>query len=176
MKAFVLPALGLAVAGGIGLAALPVQTAQAQSSAWGYFVPESGPIQAGVQSPEGGQLILKCDEPGKGEVFAVIVSPEQLRPASNRPQVRPLWLKFDDGSRDEDGWRHYENSVTALNTRRDRTLVQFLRDLADASTLEVRLEPSDGNPVLLNFQVAGAREAIARVFESCEDENFIEES
>lgn len=170
MKAYIVPAMAAA---GIAALAIPVATS-AQSSAWGYYEPDDEPMQAGVQSSDGGQLILKCDDTGKGEVFAVVVSPNRLRPSTNRPQVRSLWIRFDDGPRKEERWRYYEQSVTALNTSRDQTLVDFLNGMADANMVEIRLEPADGPPFELNFQVTGARDAIARVFESCEDENFVE--
>lgn len=149
--------------------------AQAQGgSAWGYFESDNAPLQAGVVSPEGGQLILKCDEPGDGSVFAVIVSPEQLRPSTTRPQVRALWLQFDDGNREEVRWRYYERSVMALNTRRDRNLEPFLAEMVDADTLEVRFDPEDTQPFNITFNVTGARDAINRVFESCEDDSLID--
>ena len=170
MKAYVVPALAVA---GIAALAAPSQSS-AQSSAWAYFEPDGAPLQAGVQSADGGQLILKCDETGEGEVFAVVVSPSRLRPSTNRPQVRSLWIRFDDGPRKEERWRYYEQSVTALNTSRDQTLVDFLNGMADANMVEIRLEPADGPPFEVNFQINGARDAIARVFESCEDENFVE--
>jgi hypothetical protein len=149
--------------------------AQAQgASAWGYFEADGAPLQAGVVSPEGGQLILKCDEPGEGSVFAVIVSPQPLRPSTTRPQVRALWLQFDDGNREEVRWRYYDTSVMALNTRRDRNLEPFLRNMVDADQLEVRFDPADSQPFNISFTVTGAREAIDRVFESCEDDSVLD--
>lgn len=149
--------------------------AQAQtSSAWAYFESDNAPLQAGVVSPQGGQLILKCDEPGEGSVFAVIVSPQQLRPSTTRPQVRALWLQFDDGNREEVRWRYYDQSVMALNTRRDRNLGPFLREMVDADRLEVRFDPADSQPFNISFTVTGARDAIDRVFESCEDESVLD--
>lgn len=144
--------------------------AQAQrGSAWGYFETDGAPLQAGLTSPEGGQLILKCDETGDNSVFAVIVSPQELRPSTTRPQVRSLWLQFDGGNREEVRWRYYESSVMALNTRRDRNLMPFLEQMVDAENLEIRFDPEDTQPFNITFNVSGAREAIERVFESCED-------
>lgn len=144
------------------------------ASQWGYFEADGAPLQAGLVSPEGGQLILKCDERGEGSVFAVIVSPERLRPSTRRPQVRSLWLQFDNGSRDEFRWRYYEQSVMALNTRRDRNLEPFLRELVEADRLSVRFDPDGTPPFNISFTVTGARAAIDRVFESCEDENVLD--
>lgn len=160
-------------AGAALLACASVTQAQG-TSAWGYFEADGAPLQAGLVSPDGGQLILKCDEPGDGSVFAVIVSPQRLRPSTTRPQVRALWLTFDGGNREEVRWRYYEQSVMALNTRRDRNLEPFLREMVGADTLEVRFDPADGQPFSINFPVSGAREAIDRVFTSCEDDNVLD--
>lgn len=161
------------LAGTAMLACASVSQAQG-TSAWGYFETEGAPLQAGLVSPDGGQLILKCDEPGDGSVFAVIVAPQRLRPSTTRPQVRSLWLQFDDGNREEVRWRYYEQSVMALNTRRDRNLEPFLREMVEADTLNVRFDPADGSPFGINFTVTGARDAIDRVFESCEDESVLD--
>lgn len=161
------------VAGAALLACASVTQAQG-TSAWGYFEAEGAPLQAGLVSPDGGQLILKCDEPGEGSVFAVIVAPQRLRPSTNRPQVRALWLQFDGGNREEVRWRYYEQSVMALNTSRDRNLEPFLRELVDADTLNVRFDPADGQPFSINFTVSGARDAIDRVFASCGDESVLD--
>jgi hypothetical protein len=56
-----------------------------------------------------------------------------------------------------------------MNTRRDTTLPPFLADLVTASRLEVELQPVDGSPFQLEFDVAGAREAVERIFASCGD-------
>ncbi len=149
----------LAMAGGV----------QAQGSQWAYFQGENGLLQAGVQAAGGEQLILKCDERGDGEVFAVIFSPTRLKPPSSRPQPRPVRMRFDGGRVIEDSWRHYEQTAMALNTRRDRTLPPFLNNLVDANDLQVFLDPVDGTRIEVNFHVSGAREAIARVYASCED-------
>lgn len=156
------------------IAAVSAAAQDAPASQWGYYEPEGAPMQAGVASPEGGQLILKCDERGEDTVFAVIVSPSRLRPPSDRPQVRSIFLRFDGGSREEFRWRYYDTSVTAINANRDSTLQPFLNSMADANTLEVRLDPTDGAPVELNFPVTGARDAFRRIFESCGDTNFVE--
>jgi hypothetical protein len=42
------------------VAATPA-AAQEQPSAWQYFEPDGGTVQAGVVNAQGAQLILKCD-------------------------------------------------------------------------------------------------------------------
>jgi hypothetical protein len=141
----------------------------APQSVWAYFEGEGGLMQAGVQNAQGAQLIFKCDEAGDNTVYAVVFSPTRLRPPGPRPQVRPLTLRFDDGARDTFTWRYYDQTVVALNTRRDSTLPPFVAELVNATRLEVGLQPVDGSPFQLNFTVTGAREAIDRVFASCGD-------
>jgi hypothetical protein len=141
----------------------------APQSAWAYFEGANGLMQAGVQNAEGAQLIFKCDESGANTVYAAIFSPSRLRPPGPRPTVRPLSLRFDDGPRDTFTWRYYDQTVVAMNTRRDTTLPPFLADLVTATHLEVELQPVDGSPFQLEFDVAGAREAVERIFTSCGD-------
>ena len=162
--------------GAAGLLAGVAMTAQAQQSAWGYFEAEQETdgvrlLQAGVVGQDGAQLILKCDEPGENTVLTAIAVPEQIAPPQSRPSLRPVKLQFDDGPVEQVQWRYYPNSVVALNTRRERTLEPFITDLADAQNLEVTLEPVDGVPLELEFNVTGARDAITRVFERCGDVN-----
>lgn len=166
MTARLIAAAGAALAM-IGIPALAQDTAP--ESAWAYFEGEGGLMQAGVQSADGAQLIFKCDEAGANTVYAAIFSPSRLRPPSSRPQVRPLALRFDDGPRDTFTWRYYDQTVVALNTRRDNTLPPFVADLVNATHLEVQLHPIDGSPFEIDFTVTGARDAINRIFESCGD-------
>lgn len=150
----------------VSLACAP--SAHAQESAWGYFE-ENGILQAGLQSAEGHQLMLKCNEAGDRSVFAVFYTPVALGAPSTRASMRDITLRFDDGSPDTRSWRYYQFTVEALNTRRDQQLPLFLTRLADAQNLKVRLAPVDGSPQNLEFTVAGAREAIGRVYEACGD-------
>lgn len=143
--------------------------ATAQTSAWAYFESEGGLLQAGVQTANGEQLIFKCDERGDGKVVAVIYTPARLKPPAARPQPRPVRMRFDAGATQVESWPYYEQTVMALNTRRERQLPPFLTNIADAHAFEVVLDPVDGSPIEITFQVTGAREAIARVYESCGD-------
>ncbi|MCB5424891.1 hypothetical protein H0274_06465 [Altererythrobacter sp. CC-YST694] len=151
-------------------------TAQAQESNWGYFQDETETkgvrlLQAGVVAENGAQLILKCEEPGETKVIAVVVTDVNLTGARPRPPERPVFLRFDNGGPKEVRWFYYPNSVIATNTKRNPLIGPFITQLADAKTLEVRLEPEKGSPVQLHFNVTGAREAIGRVFENCKDKN-----
>src|SRR5690606_15632833 len=153
------------------LVAVPA-AAQDQASAWQYYEPEGGTLQAGVVNARGAQLILKCDKPGKGEVFAVVVTPEKQVPPSNQPFVtRALELRFDAGAPVEDRWRYYENSVVAIDQKPTIALTRFLNGLADAAKVRVRTNPERARYVEAEFDVSGARDAITRVYESCRDTN-----
>ncbi len=153
----------------VALAAAPA-AAQNQASPWQYFEPAGGTLQAGVVNAQGAQLILKCDKPGKGEVFAVVVTPEkQVPPTNNRFVTRALELRFDADAPIEDRWRYYENSVVAIDQKPTIALTRFLNELADSSKVLVRTNPERARYVEAEFNVTGAREAIGRVYTSCQD-------
>jgi hypothetical protein len=155
----------------VALAASPA-AAQNQASPWQYFEPAGGTVQAGVVNAQGAQLILKCDKPGKGQVFAVVVTPEKQVPPSDKPfDTRALELRFDAGAAIEDRWRYYENSVVAIDQKPTIALTRFLNGLADATKLRVRTHPERARYVEAEFEVAGARDAIARVYASCQDQS-----
>jgi hypothetical protein len=145
----------------------------AQESGWGYYEPEGGTMQAGVQGSNGTQLILKCDEPGKRKVYAVVVAPTQLAPAKGASQFenRPVTLAFDGGAPVKDTWRFNDKFAAAMDDVNLRTMSRFAEKLGGASKLTVSLEPFRQSPVHTSFDVAGAADAIARVYESCQDEN-----
>ncbi|MFC3099074.1 hypothetical protein [Alteraurantiacibacter palmitatis] len=154
----------------LALAAMAVSVgASAQESAWGYFEDEAGVLQAGVQTPDGRQLILKCNAPGERSVFAVLYTPAALGAPSTRANIRDIQLQYDNGPPVTRRWRYYQFTVEAVNTRRDQELPPFLQRLADVQNLKVRLTPVDGAPQSIEFNVSGAREAIGRVYESCRD-------
>jgi hypothetical protein len=155
----------------VALAAAPA-AAQQQASPWQYFEPEGGTIQAGVVNAQGAQLILKCDKPGKGQVYAVVVTPEKLVPPSNQPFVnRSAELRFDAGATIEDRWRYYENSVVAIDQKPTVALSRFLNGLANAAKFHIRLNPERARYVEAEFDVGGARDAIGRVYTSCQDQS-----
>ena len=155
------------------LAAVPAAAqTQAPASPWQYYEPAGGTMQAGVVNAQGAQLIIKCDKPGKGQVFAVVVTPEKLVPPSNNPFVtRALELRFDTRAPIEDRWRYYENSVVAIDQKPTIALSRFLNELVSASKFHIRMNPERARYVEAQFNVTGAREAIARVYASCQDES-----
>jgi hypothetical protein len=153
----------------VALLAVPA-AAQNQASPWQYYEPAGGTLQAGVVNARGAQLILKCDKPGKGQVFAVVVTPEKQVPPSNLPFVtRALELRFDADAPIEDRWRYYENSVVAIDQKPTIALSRFLNELADSAKVLVRTNPERARYVEAEFDVTGAREAIGRVYTSCQD-------
>jgi hypothetical protein len=155
----------------VALAAAPA-AAQEQTSPWQYFEPDGGTVQAGVVNAQGAQLILKCDKPGKGQVYAVVVTPEKLVPPSNQPFVtRALELRFDAGAPREDRWRYYEQSVVAIDQKPTIALSRFLNELAGAAKFHIRMNPERARYVEAEFDVSGARDAIGRVYTSCQDQS-----
>jgi len=156
---------------GIGLAAIAAGAgAQDTGSNWAYFEPEGAPIQAGVVNAQGEQLILKCDKPGKGSVYAVVVTPDRLVPPSRDPYVLPTEVRFDENAPMEDRWRFYDQSAVAIDMRGQHALTRFMGGLPTASKLRVRMYVERGRTVEVNFDVAGAQDAINRVYESCKDQ------
>lgn len=157
----------------IGLGAVAIAagaSAQNAGSNWAYFEPEDGPMQAGVVNAKGEQLILKCDKPGNKSVYAVVVTPEPLVPPQRDPYVLPTEVRFDENAPTEDRWRYYDNSAVAIDMRGQQALTRFMRGLPNASKLRVRMNVERGRTIEVNFDVAGASEAIKRVYESCQDD------
>jgi hypothetical protein len=154
---------------GVALAAVSV-AASGQAPSWAYFEQEGQPMQAGVVNAQGAQLILKCDKPGKKSVYAVVVTPERLVPPSRDPFVLPTEVRFDENAPLDDRWRYYDQSAVAINMRGQTALDRFMSGLPTASKLRVRMNVERGRTVEVNFDVAGAQEAIERVYESCKDD------
>ena len=153
----------------LALAAVPA-AAQNQASSWQYYTPEGGTVQAGVVNAQGAHLIIKCDKPGKGQVFAVVVTPEKQIPPSNQPFVtRALELRFDADAPIEDRWRYYENSVVAIDQKPTIALTRFINEIADSAKFRIRTNPERARYVEAEFDVTGARDAIGRVYTSCQD-------
>lgn len=153
----------------LALVAVPA-AAQNQTSPWQYYEPAGGTVQAGVVNAQGAQLILKCDKRGKGEVFAVVVTPEKQVPPSDKPFItRALELRFDAEAPIEDRWRYYENSVVAIDQKPTIALTRFINELADSAKFKIRTNPERARYVEAEFDVGGARDAIGRVYTSCQD-------
>ncbi len=156
---------------GLGLAAIAA-TASAQNagSKWAYFEQEGQPMQAGVQNAQGAQLILKCDKPGKRSVYVVMVNPEPLVPPARDAYILPTEVRFDESAPQEDRWRFIGNSAMAMNARGQLALDRFMDGLPTASKLRLRMYVERGRTIEVSFDVAGAQDAINRVYESCRDD------
>jgi len=152
--------------------------AQAQDTAWGFFEAPGGSNGAGVQAGNGAQLILKCDKPGKRSVYAVVVTPESLvPPTATAPfQMRPIEVRFDAKGPVDERWRFYERSAVAIDQTQTKSLTRFLSGLADAQAVRLRMNPERARYVEESFEVAGAREAIAKVYELCQDDSPVSTS
>lgn len=158
---------------GVGLAAAAAAaSAQDQAPSWQYFEPEGGTIQAGVVAADGSQLILKCDKPGKRSVYAVLATREKLVPATAQApfQMRSAEFRFDEGAPTDDRWRFYDQSAVAIDSGSIKAMSHFLPGLRTATKLRIRLNPERARYVEANFNVAGAADAIGRVYASCQDD------
>ena len=158
----------------IGVALMAVSAAAtAQDSAWGYFEGENGVLGAGVQAADGSQLILKCDKPGKREVFATVVARSNLVAPlpDDKFESHPVRLRMDENAPWDDNWRFNDRFAMAVDQGNERSLTRLLEKLDDASKVQVQLKPLKRSPTVIDFDVAGAHEAIGRVYESCKDDN-----
>jgi hypothetical protein len=156
---------------GVALAGLSAAGMAADSS-WGYF--EDGTsFGAGVQSNDGSQLLLKCDKKGKHQVFAVVVSPVNLAPPlpASKYQSQPVEVRMDTNPPYKDDWRANDKFAMAVDQGNTRSLTRLLEKLDSAGKMELVLRPLKSTPTTLEFPVAGAHEAIAKVYQTCQDDN-----
>jgi hypothetical protein len=130
---------------------------------------DDGPLVAFVNASDGNTLAFKCDKPGKRSVYAAISTEERIGNPSPIPSSRTVTYRFDDGSPQKDNWRYFERIAVAFNTSRDAPIVRFIQRMGNAKQVEIRLEPLNGSPITMTFDVAGAPDALPKVFESCKD-------
>lgn len=154
---------------GVALAALST-AATAQSSAWGFF---NGGMGAGVQGADGAQLLIKCDKPGKKSVFAVVVSPANVAAPlpGDRYESQPVTFRVDGKATQNDNWRFNDKFAMAVNKGNTTSLTRFLQAIDGGSKVHIDLKPLRLAPVSMDFNITGAKEAIAKVYESCKDDN-----
>lgn len=157
---------------GAALAAAPA-AAQQPATAWGVFNSPDGSAGAGVQAADGSQLLLKCDKPGKRQVYAVIVTKAKLAVPGGRAtyESRPITFYFDSGIPLEENWRYNGQLASNPTQSTDGSLGRVLGRLADSKKLDVLLSPVSGNAVRVGFDVTGAREAIAEAYAACKDDS-----
>jgi hypothetical protein len=158
---------------GVAVAALSAGAATAQDSAWGFFGGAGQASGAGVQASDGSQLLIKCDKPGKHQVFAVVVATLNIAAPlpSNKYESQPVTLRMDEGAAWDDNWRFNDKFAMAVDQGNTRSLTRLLEKLAAAKTVEVHLKPVAKSPYNTSFNVAGAKEAIAKVYSDCGDVN-----
>lgn len=159
--------VALAITASASVAADAQAPAPAPAAAWQSFSGANG-IGASVKGA-GGTLIVKCDKPGKKEVYAMILSDASLAVPSQRPPARPIATRFDGKAPEALEWRFYEKYATALGKTGDRNLARFIVGLRKASKVDLRLDTGIASDVVMSFDVTGAREAVTQVYTSCND-------
>ncbi len=157
---------------GLALAAVS-GAAMAQTPAWQFYEPGNGTLQAFVVAEDGTQLILKCDQPGKRKVFAVVVNNSSLAPplSDDKFESGPVIFRVDEGAPQTDNWRFNDKFAMAVNQGNVRSLTRLLEQIDEGNTVEVRLKPLGRTETALTFGIAGAREAIDKVYTACKDES-----
>src|SRR5690606_41581889 len=103
-------------------------------------------------------------------VMSAVKTLEPLVHPQRDPYVLPTEVRFDEHAPAEDRWRYYGTSAVAIDMRGQQALTRFMRGLPNASKLRVRMNVERGRTIEVNFDVAGASEAIKRVYESCQDD------
>ena len=156
-----------------GLVLATIATAAAaQDSKWGFYEPGDGTMQAGVVATSGEQLIVKCDKPGKRSVLAVVVSNVSIAPPlpDNRWQTRPVTVRIDQEPPFDAAWRYNDKFAMAVDRGNERSMTRFVQTVSNASEVQFTLQPLEQSPSVISFQVAGARDAIERVYKACKDD------
>jgi hypothetical protein len=143
---------------------------QQQASPWIFFEEEGGRNGARITGPNDTQIVLKCDKPGRRAVHALVMVPnDRLAVPTTRPISRPIFFQFDDAAPKKEDWGFFEHHAIALGTTSDRALAHLVVGLRSASKVRLRLDTGISSDVSIDFDVTGAREAIARVYEKCGD-------
>jgi hypothetical protein len=163
-------AAGLAVAVSAVAVAQDQPAGEAPASGWQTFEDDSGRSGALVKADNGSQIVIKCDKSGRREVHAMILSSnDKLAVPNDRPISRPIRFQFDGKSPSTENWRFYETYAMASGKTGDRALARFVVNLRNASNVRTILSTGIGPDVDITFDVTGAREAIAHVYEACGD-------
>ena len=121
---------------GLALAALSAAAMAQPTGDWAFFTGDDGLVQAGVQSADGWQFILKCDKAGKGSVYAVVVTTKPLVvTGSKNYQTRPAIISADGGAPDSQVWRYVDQFAMAVDYQHDRNLSRTLEELNGKSRM-----------------------------------------
>ena len=157
---------------GLALAAVSA-AATAQDSVWGFFNGDGGAMGAGVQASDGSQLLIKCDMPGKHSVYAVVVSSLNLAPPLPPTQFAsgPVTVRMDANAPWDDNWRFNDKFAMAVDKGNVRSLTRLLEKLQNARAFDITMKPVARGEVHTKFNVAGAKDAIEKVYAGCKDNN-----
>jgi len=160
----------------IALSAIPV-AAFAEDPQWGYYQDDEitkGLLQATVVAKDGEQLTFKCEKKGKGQVVAVLFSTRAFAPPRNNYSMRTVIVQVDDGRAMDERWRYFGQTVTAVDMKNERSLTGLIGEMEKGNELHLRVNPENASQYEITFPVAGTREALTRVYESCGDKYPIE--
>ncbi len=161
----------------VALLAAPA-TAQDATSSWSFYTNDlgGGTVGATVRADDGTSFTLRCDKAGKKSVYAAVETEQVLGQSGPAPSLRDVTYRFDNGRIQKGSWRYYEHLAVAMYTARgERSLIKLLEGIGDAKSMELQLDPINGKTITLNYDITGVRDAVTRVYESCEDENPIKD-
>ena len=87
----------------------------------------------------------------------------------NRFESRAVTLRMDSNAPWDDNWRFNDKFAMAVDQGNDRQLTRLLQKLQGAKTFDIHMKPVGKGEVHTTFNVAGAKDAIGKVYAGCKD-------
>lgn len=106
-------------------------------------------------------LVIKCDAEGEG-IYAHIVGPYQGETPPG--ETRPFVYRVDKQSKTEELWRYVKGGAVQFDAEKARWFARFIMN---GKTLVVRQYNYEFATTDITFPIAGAKEAMERVFTIC---------
>ena len=88
----------------------------------------------------------------------------------NRWQTRPVTVRIDQDPPFDAAGRNNDTFAMAVDRGNERSMTRFVQTVSNASEVQFTLQPLEQSPSVISFQVAGARDAIERVYKACKDD------
>lgn len=119
-----------------------------------------------LTNDSGDALIIKCDQPGKNQVYVHLISRQYL--GGIRRSYRHLFYRFDEQEPVRDNWSYHAREALAIQGQVD--VGRFLSGLAGARKLAIRATTYEMGQVDMTFDATGAEQRIREVYAGCQDE------
>lgn len=106
-------------------------------------------------------LLVKCDSVGDG-MYVQVLGPYQGE--TGRDKTRPFVYRVDKQSKTEEQWRYVKDGAVQFDAEKARW---FSRFIMNGKTLLVRQYSHQFETTDIEFPIAGAKQAMERVFAIC---------